>query len=316
MNASVCSSSRRQLPGSAGESRGRRVPSTSLTGLENVSVNWRLGPITLPGVGLASSCGYGNAGNQLTRTGAEGRSHVRAAAATSTAPVLCVPLATSPMGTAACACGRRRAGLPASATRLTGVSNATVTWPPGLTCSQRPSRCALGVSTVNLRRSVSPTSQAAQPGRRTVSSTDNRSPLPTVPCGTTFPARTVTGTFVPLAERTTTPSICPAKRGSTTRASASPGAPSRALGQSTNAEAAPPQMTTASSAAAQAQTRARTASFTSNTRLGRSGAQSLVAEPLRNRSPASPLRGTPSGACREVRRDLPDELHDAAGGAV
>ena len=104
--ASVCASSSRQLPGSAGESRGRRLPSTSATGLENVSVNSRFGPISVPGVGLASSCGYGRAGNQFTRTGADGRSQVRAATATSTAPVGCVPLATRPIGTAALAAGR------------------------------------------------------------------------------------------------------------------------------------------------------------------------------------------------------------------
>ena len=87
------------------------------------------------------------------------------------------------------------------------MSKATVTCPPGLTCSQRPSRWAVGVSMLNVRRSVSPTSQAAQLGRRTVSSTDTCSPLPRVPVGTTRPSCSLTGTVVPFEERTATASI-------------------------------------------------------------------------------------------------------------
>ena len=47
----------RHLPGSAGEMRGRRVPSTELTAFENVSVNSRFGPISSPGEGSASTAG-------------------------------------------------------------------------------------------------------------------------------------------------------------------------------------------------------------------------------------------------------------------
>ena len=135
------------------------------------------GPARAPSraVGSASSCAYGRAGNQLTRTGAGSRSQERAAAETTIAPALSEPVAITPTGTTARGAIDRTA--PPNETRLTGASKATVTGAPSFTCSQWPSKCARGVSTVNVRRSLRPTSHPAQPGRRTVTSTVMRSPL-------------------------------------------------------------------------------------------------------------------------------------------
>ena len=68
-----------------------------------------------------------------------------------------------------------------------------VTGAPVFTCSQRPRNRACGVTMVNDRRSVFPTSQLAQRGRVTVTATVRLTPLPTVRSGHTFPRCSRTG---------------------------------------------------------------------------------------------------------------------------
>ena len=113
---------------------------------------------------------------------------MRGTAATATAPAVCEPLATRPTGTIVWGCASCRAGALPNETRLTGVSN-----------DERDRRAALhlqpasdaGARSASRSRSCGarsrPTSQPAQPGRRTVSSTVSGSPLATLPTGSTSP---------------------------------------------------------------------------------------------------------------------------------
>jgi hypothetical protein len=205
-NASVWSSTTRQRPGVAGETLGRTRPSARSTGLENVRRSSRPGAILSPGLGETSSCVYGFAGNHRIRVGFESCSHERAAAATTTEPTAFEP--RTPRATFARGCTRRRSGSPGpSQTTRTGRSNPIVTGSPSFTCSHRPRRCAVGVTTENRRVSVRPTSQPAQPGRRTVTSTLSGSPASSVRSGQTSPCRSRTATRAPSARRTLTATV-------------------------------------------------------------------------------------------------------------
>ncbi len=79
-----------QWPAAAGESLGRRLPSTSLTGFEKVRRSGLAGEICVAGAGLATTTGLWEAGNQLTVWGAPRRSQLRAALATSIVPAAVV----------------------------------------------------------------------------------------------------------------------------------------------------------------------------------------------------------------------------------
>ena len=125
-----------------------------------------------------------------------------------------------------------------------------------LTCSQRPSRCALGVSTVKLRRSRCPTNQPAQPGRCTVSATVSCSPLASFPSGQSLPCRSRTGTRAPSAEWTSMATTHPAKPGRSTLANALSSAPSRGCGQARRAAPANTANTTPTETTVNTQKRA------------------------------------------------------------
>ena len=90
-----------QIPGVGGSSLGRVTPRTAFTGCEKVSSIGVVGSIVVPGVGLTSASSRSPSGNQLTRTGAERRSQVRAAAATVRTPKRFGPVARSPVRSAA-----------------------------------------------------------------------------------------------------------------------------------------------------------------------------------------------------------------------
>ncbi len=115
--------------------------------------------------------------------------------------------------------------------------NDTETGSPLRTSSQRPRSFASGVRTANVRVAVLPTSQPAQPGRFTVSSTVSCSPAATCVVGRIVPCTMRTGTIVPAAVRTTAWDARPAYHGWIALASASPSFWRRASGQASNAAA-------------------------------------------------------------------------------
>src|SRR5207253_4668874 len=163
-----------QWPRVRGDSFGRAEPSTTAIGLENVSRIGAAGLSGAPGAGLLTSTGERAGGNQLTATGGPSRSHERAAAATSTEPAA----ARRPNAIERPPFTGRNARWPLAPTAaaLTGRSNRTRITAPTGTVSQRSLTCATGARRVSRSLRLLPSAHASQPGRRTVASTDTRSP--------------------------------------------------------------------------------------------------------------------------------------------
>ena len=168
---------------------------------------------------------------------------------------------------------------------LTGWSKRTRRGDPGASVSQRSLSRAIGVRTLRRSRRCEPSAQASQPGRRTTTSTETRSPGRSFCCGVNRPARTRSGILRPAGSKAAALPSVPPSGCTTTRASAAGSPASVAPDQNTTAR------TTPASGTARTANEARTAeTLTCRAYAASSEGQQAAAAPSGTKSPPAVQR--------------------------